>query len=320
MTDDQKAARERVEMYADALERVWSATRTATDLRTLLSERNEMEAENEKLRLAICGGEDAPGYAASLPLSDILKVALDNTRAWGEATDRAVRATAERDALAARVAVLEGQGEQVPNPLVFGSGALVVNTGTFGGDNAVFIAAAKWPGPVGEYTGNAAFERDRLQPGELVMIFPTRAQVQSVADTLVGAHPTPEALARAERAEVALSELHDAFRSWKAQTVKQEEAMRNAFAVIAFLSPNPLEWTTSAPSPSPATQPGDGKPVAWRSRVFHPASPKDQREPPAFNCWGPWVLHASEPRHHPDVRHETQPLFTHSTTQPGDGR
>lgn len=35
-------------------------------------------AEIEQLRLAICGGEDAPGYAASLPLEVILQVQRDN--------------------------------------------------------------------------------------------------------------------------------------------------------------------------------------------------------------------------------------------------
>lgn len=73
------------------------------------------------------------------------------------------------------------------NPLTFGMGELVVNTGKFGGDNAVFIARAKEPGKVGAYTGQSAFDRKTLQPGELVMIFPTEDQVQVVANALVGA-------------------------------------------------------------------------------------------------------------------------------------
>jgi hypothetical protein len=36
--------------------------------------------ENSELRLAICGGEDAPGYVDSLPLAAILKVAADNAQ------------------------------------------------------------------------------------------------------------------------------------------------------------------------------------------------------------------------------------------------
>lgn len=52
----------------------------------------ELEGENEQLRLAICGGEDAPGYAASLPLATILQVQANNARAW---RDRAERAEAQ---------------------------------------------------------------------------------------------------------------------------------------------------------------------------------------------------------------------------------
>lgn len=93
------------------------------------------------------------------------------------------------------------------NPLTFGMGALVVNTGRFGGDNAVFIANAKEPGEVGAYTGKSAFDRRTLQPGELVMIFPTAEQVQAVADALVGAHPSP---ATADKLRVAVERFRDA--------------------------------------------------------------------------------------------------------------
>jgi hypothetical protein len=37
-----------------------------------------LQQENEELRLAITGGEDAPGHIADQPLSVILKVAADN--------------------------------------------------------------------------------------------------------------------------------------------------------------------------------------------------------------------------------------------------
>jgi len=80
----------------------------------------------------------------------------------------------------------------VPAELAFGFGALVVNTGTFGGDNAVFIAKATAPGPIGEYTGNRAFKRDCLQPGEHVLIFPTKAQAQAVADAMCTPISTPQ--------------------------------------------------------------------------------------------------------------------------------
>lgn len=52
------------------------------DLRFPLSLVAEKDAENEALRLAICGGEDAPGYAASLPLDAILRVLSDNYASW----------------------------------------------------------------------------------------------------------------------------------------------------------------------------------------------------------------------------------------------
>lgn len=49
----------------------------------------ELEDENEQLRLAICGGEDAPGYAASLPLATILQVQTNNEREWRGRAERA---------------------------------------------------------------------------------------------------------------------------------------------------------------------------------------------------------------------------------------
>lgn len=61
------------------------------DLRALLSELTRLQEENSQLRLAICGGEDAPGYADSLPLADILGVAANNLGSWREASDRAAR-------------------------------------------------------------------------------------------------------------------------------------------------------------------------------------------------------------------------------------
>lgn len=50
----------------------------AQELEEAASRITEQADENEKLRLAICGGEDAPGYAASLPLADILRTQADN--------------------------------------------------------------------------------------------------------------------------------------------------------------------------------------------------------------------------------------------------
>lgn len=75
-------------------------------------------------------------------------------------------------------------------PVAFGHGMLVVDTGTYGGEPAVFIAKAKAAGRVGELTGRDYFDRESLQPGELVLQFPTDTQAKSVADALVGS-PAP---------------------------------------------------------------------------------------------------------------------------------
>lgn len=57
------------------------------------------EEEVETLRLAICGGEDAPGYAMSLPLMTILQVVSDNYRSWRETSDAALSLKAEVERL-----------------------------------------------------------------------------------------------------------------------------------------------------------------------------------------------------------------------------
>jgi len=66
-------------IWADTLDES-DAIRLTADVTSVLSRLKRAEAENEQLRLAICGGEDAPGYAASLPLASILDVAEQNTR------------------------------------------------------------------------------------------------------------------------------------------------------------------------------------------------------------------------------------------------
>lgn len=70
------------EMAADGIE---------TQANKLRAELTRLQEENGQLRLAICGGEDAPGYADSLPLADILGVAANNLGSWREASDRAAR-------------------------------------------------------------------------------------------------------------------------------------------------------------------------------------------------------------------------------------
>lgn len=77
------------------------------DVRALLSELTRLQEENGQLRLAICGGEDAPGYADSLPLADILGVAANNIGSWREASDRAALLQAAREEAS------QGAGEPV---------------------------------------------------------------------------------------------------------------------------------------------------------------------------------------------------------------
>lgn len=79
------------------------AQRHAKVLATLLSELTRLQEENGQLRLAICGGEDAPGYADSLPLADILGVAANNLGSWREASDRAARLQEEVKGLRALI-------------------------------------------------------------------------------------------------------------------------------------------------------------------------------------------------------------------------
>jgi hypothetical protein len=77
---------------------------------SLLTRIEALEAERDALKLAICGGEDAPGYAASLSNEKILQVLKDNYASWkrdselawdGETANtwkaRALSAEAQRD-------------------------------------------------------------------------------------------------------------------------------------------------------------------------------------------------------------------------------
>ena len=55
----------------------------------------QLERERERLALAICGGEDAPGYANAQTVEDLEKVARDNA-AWGMwQVDQTVQAQAK---------------------------------------------------------------------------------------------------------------------------------------------------------------------------------------------------------------------------------
>jgi hypothetical protein len=66
---------------------------TPAEVATLKAERDAAVAKNEALRLAIQGGEDAPGHASSIPMAVILdnarKLRVDAAQGWDAATLRA---------------------------------------------------------------------------------------------------------------------------------------------------------------------------------------------------------------------------------------
>lgn len=87
----------------------------AYDLRALLSalstekaKREALEKENETLRLELLGGEDAPGFAASLPLATVVQSARDFRYAQ---RDRA-------EAAEAALAALRSEAREVVGALV----------------------------------------------------------------------------------------------------------------------------------------------------------------------------------------------------------
>ena len=82
---------ERLNMWADDIESgaEWGAEFQMAELREAAARITELEDENEQLRLAICGGEDAPGYAASLPLATILQVQTNNEQTWRARAEQA---------------------------------------------------------------------------------------------------------------------------------------------------------------------------------------------------------------------------------------
>ena len=139
--------------------------------------------------------EVQPLYASPVVPVGVRERVLDELdKAWLHGQRRTSwRRDESADAILAALRPIDtgGRGEQDEAGilLTFGFGALIVNTGTFGGDNAVFIAKATSPGPVGEYTGRSAFARDCLQLGEHVLVFPTKEQAQAVADAMCAPIP-----------------------------------------------------------------------------------------------------------------------------------
>lgn len=88
------------------------------------------------------------------------------------------------------------KGEAVA--LTFGAGRLVVDTGTYHGQPAVFVCPVPSPGTVGENAAHLGLDRHSLLPSEQVMTFPTAEQARRVADALVNLQPQPSQQAGTE--------------------------------------------------------------------------------------------------------------------------
>ena len=69
----------------------------------LAAERDALRAERERLALAICGGEDAPGYAGTQTVEALESVAMQNRNMHASTVNSLLRAETERDALRAEV-------------------------------------------------------------------------------------------------------------------------------------------------------------------------------------------------------------------------
>lgn len=69
----------------------------------------------------------------------------------------------------------------------FGHGRLVVDTGTYHKRPAVFVCPVDSAGKVGSSAKALRHDEFSLQPGEMVLTFPTVEQAKAVADALVGA-------------------------------------------------------------------------------------------------------------------------------------
>ena len=90
-------------------------------------------------------------------------------------------------------ALAAAQQVEVVKLLTFGTGALVIDTGSYGGKPAVFVSPAKYPGEVGASAKRENHPLDSLVDGDTVMTFPTDAQAKIVADALCNAlTPAPE--------------------------------------------------------------------------------------------------------------------------------
>jgi len=185
MTDDQKAARERVSKY--------------------LAERVKIRGIDQNEISALHVGDEREAVLKPADLCTILS-ALDT-------------ATAERDALAARVAVLEGQGE----PVGWG---------------------------VRDFCGDWIFYEDKDQAEHAFVVMNSSAPILPLYE-----HSTPEALARAERAEAALKPLADLSPAYGPETADDVFLTQRPWPIR--LTVGHARAAAAALSPSPATQTGE---------------------------------------------------------------
>jgi hypothetical protein len=111
MTPDTTALRERLRERASSVlvepEDSDLMRQGASALLSSAEVREEAERERDELRLAITGGEDAPGHNASLSHETILGVLAENYRSWRAASDRWVAAETRAQQAEARVKELE---------------------------------------------------------------------------------------------------------------------------------------------------------------------------------------------------------------------
>lgn len=108
MTDDlvkrlREAANKRdgfeaVFLSEDAADRIEEADRAIANLQREYDKRGDrieaLERERERLALAICGGEDLPGYANAQPVEALEKVARDNASFASWQIDQTAKAEA----------------------------------------------------------------------------------------------------------------------------------------------------------------------------------------------------------------------------------
>ena len=79
----------------------------------LIARVRELERERERLALAICGGEDAPGYANAQTVETLEKLARDSAKDMTQEIDRTLAAEATVATLTAQVEAMRGAAGEV---------------------------------------------------------------------------------------------------------------------------------------------------------------------------------------------------------------